>query len=278
MSFAEQKFRLLQRLNNSNYLIIYFDEFSMANSLLLDMTTLELTSITPELSHSLGFEVDLGSLEPQQVQNMIMLSDVLLMNFTLISFLGSNINLIIECIQELQITMNVRTATNLYFNVLSLKQTAIATFLADLEFDINTTLASNLLVNSNPTTSLAIETLSNISQLSGASFDLTTLEYDVFEMQWSAAFNSNATATFMFVMNLIFSMLAMTTFTEIMSQLQPSSIQISDTSNLDVSSTLKMIVDSTLATHDNKQLVLLDYKQLLDMNTSILLGPELILL
>jgi len=267
MSFAEQKFKLLQRLNNSNYLIIYFDSFSMFNSVLVDLSTLEISPITPLTSNLFGLTENLLALDVASVETLVSgLSDVVV-DMHLIT--ETYLSVLIQSIHDLKLTMNTRSALAIYINTITSKITMSGTFLANLEFDALMLLAMNSTITATPTTGLAVETITNMLSSFSMSSEFSFAEEIAMAATIPNILNWSVLMTFMFYMSLLLPMSGTSQLNGVLAQLDPTLSTMTTVSTLQISSLMGLIIANILAIHDPKQLSTLDTLTLLELEESI---------
>lgn len=268
MTFAEKKFKLLQRLNNANFLIIYFDPLHITNSIVIDTQSLTIITLEAALDGLFEGNLELSTLDLAGLEGLITgITDV---TVDLIYLSSSDIQVLTTMISDLDIAMTARTAISVYTEAIRLKSTFYGKFLADLEFEITTTLAMSLNVEVLGNSRLAVETSTNLALMSSTIVEASSLEQTEMSVEVSESLQWTTLMTFMFMMSLVLPSFNTSELTLELSTLEPSILHPITASILQVSPSMILLMPTTLAVHDPKTLITMDDSTLSELIESII--------
>lgn len=264
MTFAEKKYHLLKSLNNSNFLIVYFNELNILESVVINTATLSISSLDTSFTEMFGKQVNLDAYTYDELQALIDSTYNVVISMVHVPY--TQMNALIEIATDLQLTMTVRAATSIYLTTIRNYSNFSGTFLADLEFEMTHLLNMTFEANISGNSLFITEVLTNISALHFISANINEVDYTEMSVEVSDSLLWGTLMTFMFVMHLVMPSQNLSIFTSLLAQLDPTVLQSVTASVLQISSTMMMIIPSTLITHDFKQLSTMDESSLFELS------------
>ena len=258
----------MRRLNTAEFVIIYFDPLDIRSSIVVDIATLTITSLEVNASQLFGHEVTLDALDVATLEGLIATISEFRVDMVYVPL--TDIQVLVDCVQSLNLVMHTRTAISIYTQAISSKLAMTGNFLADLLFPIHTNINPKLLMNTNATTRLAVEVLTNLQAISTATAEVTTRDLITIVSEWSQRWDGSMSTILAFFMGVASDLASMFSTTISLTQLELNLLHAIMSSTVQVSATMVLWIPITLAALDPLPLSDLDTSTLGELKGSII--------